>query len=249
MVSVCLAVFNGGDFLKDQLDSILLQLGPYDEVLIGDDGSDQPTLDVLSEYTDDRVLIFYNYFGEHVENFEFLLSKAQGDIIFLSDQDDVWASDKVAICKSHLKNDCYFVISNCTVTNRELRPIKESFLEGFDIEEISQYSLIEALFVMPPHYGCCMAFKKEILEVCLPFPKNIEAHDRWIGYATRLKYKIKYLPDRLVLFRRHDANVSAQGGSDIVITGESPYSIFDRGVRYAKLVWNLILRWFQMRGL
>lgn len=52
MRSVCIATFNGGRYLREQLDSILSQLSAEDEVVISDDGSVDDTWDILTEYAE-----------------------------------------------------------------------------------------------------------------------------------------------------------------------------------------------------
>ena len=57
MISVCIATHNGEKYIREQLDSILCQLSPYDEVVISDDGSVDSTLDIISSYKDSRIHI------------------------------------------------------------------------------------------------------------------------------------------------------------------------------------------------
>ena len=53
MISVCIATHNGEKYLREQLNSILSQLGSEDEVIISDDGSTDKTLNIIKEYKDD----------------------------------------------------------------------------------------------------------------------------------------------------------------------------------------------------
>ena len=126
-ISVCIATYNGEKYIKEQLDSILVQLGEDDEVIIGDDGSTDLTLDIIKSYNDPRIKIYKNSFKNLILNFESTLEKAKGDYIFLSDQDDVWLPNKV---KDSLKDLFKYdvVISNCKVVNKNLDVIHESFL-------------------------------------------------------------------------------------------------------------------------
>ena len=78
--------------------------------------------------------------------------------------------------------------------------------------------------------GCCMAFNREVLDYCLPFPENIVGHDYWIGMMGMLKFKYLFMPEVLLCYRRHGDNVSPSGE-------KSPNSLF-----YKLFVkrWNLI---------
>ena len=89
MISVCMATYNGEKYLREQVGSILTQLGENDELVVSDDGSTDSTIDILKSYNDPRIKIFINT-GRHGvnSNFENALRHADGDYIFLSDQDD-----------------------------------------------------------------------------------------------------------------------------------------------------------------
>jgi len=84
-----MATFNGERYLKEQLDSILSQLGDEDELIISDDGSSDKTLEIIHAYKDKRIRFFHNRRKGIANNFENALSRARGEFIFLADQDDV----------------------------------------------------------------------------------------------------------------------------------------------------------------
>ena len=56
-----------------------------------------------------------------------------------------------------------------------------------------------------------MAFRREVLEFCLPFPRNIVAHDYWIGMLGMLKFRYCFINDILICYRRHGKNTSPSG--------------------------------------
>lgn len=205
MISVCMATYNGEKYLREQVDSILVQLGENDELVVSDDGSTDSTIDILKSYNDPRIKIFINT-GRHGvnSNFENALRHADGDYIFLSDQDDVWHDDKVRICVSALNdNDC--VVHDCEITDCDLNIITESMLM-----EIGAKSGIFNNIKKNGYTGCCMAFRKEILTSVIPFPKSTKYfHDQWIGLKASLKYKTVFINDRLIYFRRHSSNSSS----------------------------------------
>ena len=59
-ISVCLATFNGEKYLQQQIESILIQLGDNDELIISDDGSSDQTLNIIESFSDKRIHIFQN---------------------------------------------------------------------------------------------------------------------------------------------------------------------------------------------
>ena len=95
MVSVCMATYNGGKYIKEQIDSILGQLSNNDELIISDDNSTDDTVDIINRISDSRVRLFFNKQKGYTNNFENALKQVRGDIIFLSDQDDIWMDNKV----------------------------------------------------------------------------------------------------------------------------------------------------------
>lgn len=213
MISVCMATYNGETFIKSQIDSILSQLGPEDELIVSDDGSTDSTVDIIRHLNDERILVLKHQKAIHTEkydrghilvseNFENALKYAKGDIIFLSDQDDIWLPNRVKeMCRCLNNNDlvlCNFNIINSkdkllrngnTFTN----PIKSTFLGN--------------LWRMP-FFGSAMAFRRNIIDICLPFPKGTIAHDNWIGLLAFTYGKVAYIEQPLHNYRRHDRNAT-----------------------------------------
>ncbi len=226
MISVCIATYNGEKFIKEQLDSILLQLEKNDEIIISDDGSSDKTLEIIKSFNDDRIIIFRNAFKNLVLNFEFALKQAKGDYIFLSDQDDVWLPNKITVCKEYLKSYSV-VVSNCKVVNQDLQVINNSF---FDLNN-SKKGLFSN-FVKNSYLGCCLAFRKEVLYTALPFPKSIPMHDIWIGFIAELFFKSKFISEPLLLYRRHGKNESPTAE-------DSPYSFIQKIKFRFNIVKNL----------
>ena len=112
-ISVCIASYNGEKYIKEQLNSILCQLEERDEVIISDDSSTDNTVQIIESFKDKRIKIFREQkFKSPIYNFENAISKATGDIIFLSDQDDIWHKAKVHKIKQYFlnenKKDTYF---------------------------------------------------------------------------------------------------------------------------------------------
>ncbi len=213
MVSVCIATHNGDKFIREQLDSILLQLGVDDEVVISDDGSTDKTIDIIREYIsrDNRVkLLLFNQ-GERklssnhelvTRNFENAIKNSVGDYIFLSDQDDVWMHNKVRICLDELK-DADLVISNLLCVDEHLRSL-DQYIYG------DTFRFNNFLMLRGKYYGCAMAFRRNVIDYVLPFPKKLALHDFWIGFLTELLGSVKYINIPLIQYRIHNNNTSAQ---------------------------------------
>ena len=214
MISVCIATYNGERYIRQQIESIVCQLNVDDEIIVSDDGSTDGTLDIVKGIGDKRIKIIEGPGRKSpILNFECALKASKGDFIFLSDQDDVWKSDKVEICMKWLKT-YHCVVSDAEVTDNRLKPLYPSL---YDIMQVRQGRIYNTIW-KNGYTGCCMAFRRNVLEASLPFPKDIPMHDIWIGNVAAYKYNVIFIPDRLIHFRRHENTISCNGkGSKFTI--------------------------------
>jgi glycosyltransferase involved in cell wall biosynthesis len=212
MISVCITTCNGENFIVEQLNSILPQLNEDDEIVISDDGSTDNTINILESYNDVRFKIYKNNFKNVVANFEFVIKKSKGDYIFLSDQDDIWHPTKVEeFINLFSKNiEAVLVISNLQLIDKEGDSIyREFYKNGFSGELFD--NIIQNNFI-----GCSMAFRKEAKDFILPFPRRLAMHDWWIGVCSIVFGNVFYIDKKLLFYRRHDNNITREGGADLV---------------------------------
>lgn len=204
MISVCIPTYNGEDYVKEQIDSIIGQLSLDDEIIISDDSSSDNTVDIIKSYNDSRIkLLCNNHFHSPIYNLENALKLATGDVIFLADQDDIWEPEKVSVCIESLqKYD--LIIHNCQIINAKCEVIHDSFYKLNHTRKSRFYNLVKNGYL-----GCCMCFKKELLMDLLPFPPNLPMHDLYIGnFAAFNNYKIDFIDNKLIKYRRHGKNAS-----------------------------------------
>lgn len=215
MISVCIATYNGEKYIKEQLDSIIPQLGHEDEIVISDDGSSDSTLDIINSINDKRIRITVNQ-GKHGvnSNFNNALLHAKGDFIFLADQDDIWLSGKVAECLKALEK-ADLVMHDAIITDYSLSSQNKTLFCELNIKGGFVSNLIRNRFT-----GCCIAFRKEILEYILPIPDStLFFHDNWIGLMCELKGTVKFIPFKGIYFRRHpDTNSTAGKGKGMTLS-------------------------------
>lgn len=208
-VSVLLASYNGGRYIKEQISSILSELKENDELIVSDDGSTDNTVEIVKSFGDNRIIIVDGPKTGFVNNFINAFHYSHNEIIFFSDQDDVWISgkrDKVVAAFTDginlVKHDAIIVDENLNEINssyNELRGANTSFIKNF----------LKNTFT-----GCCMAVRREWLIKLLPVPKDVY-HDWWIGVFS-CKYRCaKIIDDKLLLYRRHGENVSEMKPSSL----------------------------------
>lgn len=210
MISVCIATYNGEQFIKEQLDSILGQLGEKDEIIVSDDNSTDETIKIIKSFNDERIKIFNNPLKGIIKNFENAILKSSGDYIFLADQDDIWCENKIKDTIENFDN-VDLVISDATIVDKYGKVIGDSFFKINGTKKGFVNNIINAGYL-----GCAMAFKKEVKNYILPFPKGIAMHDLWIGSLISLKGELIFLDKKLILYRRHGNNASASAAKSTI---------------------------------
>ena len=202
-VSVCMALYNGSEYVEEQLKSILIQLSDADEIIISDDGSTDDSLKIVQGLNDHRIRLIENKNTNNlILNFENALRHACGKYLFLTDQDDIWEPHKINVMMKYLK-DYDLVVSDCSVINRNGNIINDSYFKLRGSGKGLLKNLIKNRYV-----GCCMAFNRFVLDRSLPFPKTIPMHDWWIGMVAEMFGKTFFCGKALVKYRRHDKNTS-----------------------------------------
>lgn len=199
-----MATYNGARYLREQVDSILAQLSPADELIVSDDGSTDLTMEILAGYRDSRIRICCNK-GRRgvVGNFENALRQARGNYIFLSDQDDVWLPGKVSRCVEALES-FDLVVTDCIVVDNELQEIESSFFKIHRSGRGFWKNLVRNTYL-----GACVCFKSSLLDIVLPIPANLPVyHEGWIASLADITGRVYFLESPCIFYRRHGDNVS-----------------------------------------
>ncbi len=206
-VSVAMAVYNGERYLSEQIVSILSQLGPDDEFVLSLDPSSDESEQIIRQFlkTDRRIVFVKGQGLGVIRNFENALKSTRGDYIFLSDQDDVWLPEKLSCCLEALqKEGVTAIIHDAYITDESLQVQKESVLGG-SFHAGAFYNIVRNRYV-----GCCMAFKRELLSVVLPFPSNLPMHDQWIGILANRFGIVEFIGKPLICYRRHGGTATGR---------------------------------------
>lgn len=234
-VSVCIATYNGEKFLEQQIRSITTQLNDNDEIIVSDDCSNDSTLEIINSLNDSRIKVFINN-GEHgyTSNFENALNHANNDIIFLADQDDIWKKTKISEVLRNLKY-ADLLVHDANLIDENNVAFSDSY---YNLRRIKK-SIIGNI-VKFGYLGCCIAFRRKILDKALPFPKNhkLATHDNWLFLVGIVFYKYIILDEKLISYRRHSGNVSTgQNRGTTSLIFKIKYRLY--------LIFNLIKRIFK----
>lgn len=224
-----MATYNGVTYVKEQVESILNQLGVLDELIISDDSSTDDTVLLISQMTDPRIRFLGSlHYGSPVLNFENALRHATGQYIFLADQDDIWAPNKLAVVLPLLQQ-YDLVLTDCELVDKDGKLLHPSFFALRGSKPGFWYNMRRNSYM-----GCCMAFRRELLAQALPFPVRIHMHDWWIGLLAEVRGQVFFVRQPLLKYRRHGANASP--------TGEVGYSLWRQVYNRAWMAWSIVRR-------
>lgn len=206
MVSIVLSTYNSLKYIEAQLESLKSQTYKYFDVIITDDGSTDGTIDYLKSYIASNGLDKWKLY-ENKENVGYALNfkrgieKAEGDIIFLCDHDDIWHSNKIEemVRIFNKKKKASLIGTSFNFIDGDSKPINNDgglvslltsnhklikYHIGHNKLKRLSYKQIYTYSFTP---GCCMAFRKEIKEEVVK-RINVAPHDYILSlYAANIK--------------------------------------------------------------
>lgn len=240
-ISILLSTYNGEKYLKNQLESLLIQACKNINVIVRDDGSVSDTLRILSSYNVDLLESQSNVGPKKSFSLllEYTLQNSDSDYFMFSDQDDVWKEDKVEktfkkmqeMEKKYL-NLPILVHTDLEVVSESLNIIDESFWHFENLDpSINQFS---RLLLQNTVTGCTVMINRKLAELALPMPEDAIMHDWWLALVTSKFGKIAYLDEQTIKYRQHDKNsIGAKGFSYIFILMKF-YKLFYKKELYLK---------------
>ncbi len=213
MISVALCSYNGEKYIEEQIESILAQTVPVDEIIVCDDRSKDRTIEVVNRKKRENtgkaeIRLYVNETSLGVtKNFEKALSLSRGDIIFLSDQDDVWIGNKVqSILDIFNKDkDCQLVFTDAYLVDASGKDLGKSLWELTHPPVKDNYNIRDFLglrFVT----GATVALRKEVLDHAMPIPE-CWIHDAWLAMNASVYGDVKSIDKKLIMYRQHEKNV------------------------------------------
>lgn len=207
-ISIAMATYNGARYLQAQLDSFVTQTLRPDELVVCDDGSTDSTVEILERFRE-RAPFAVNIHRNtenlgYVRNFEKTLSRCKGDLIFLSDQDDVWFPDKLRVMSELSARHPLVQVFICdmVLTDEALAPSLFTQLGNILRVGLTQDGYIT---------GSGTALRRRWLEVGLPIPSALAdntGHDNWL-HRLAIPMSVRWVhPVPLQYYRRHGKNAS-----------------------------------------
>lgn len=218
-VCILMATYNGEQYIREQIESILTQSYSNWVLYIRDDGSCDNTLSIIKtyiqKYPKQIFLLEDSLSSQNVkENFNILLQSApKFDYYMFADQDDVWENNKISVLLDRILNENsqttstpLLVYCDLKVVDSDLNTIHPSFMEysNLILRNENQFQQLLLFNVAP---GCSMMFNHALREKISCIPKESHMHDWWVVLAANILGKIIFVPKPLVLYRQHEHNV------------------------------------------
>lgn len=260
-IAVLMSTYNGEKYIKEQIDSILLQKNVDVYLYIRDDGSTDDTVKIINEYEkkySNVILINRNNrvnLGINKGVLEFLLfakhKLLDSDYFAFADQDDKWLDDKLVSAvklidvyknAQSINDQPILYYSKKTWTDETLNKL-------YDDEIIDTKGNYFDMFMPVAAYGCTLVFNRKLLEKALEGPPSyMLAYDVYMYRLARSMNSI-IVADKTshILYRRHENNLTAGGGpikvsiSPIILIKRiiSNKNAFHTVQRYVREIYNL----------
>jgi glycosyltransferase involved in cell wall biosynthesis len=222
-VSVALCTYNGARFLREQVGSICLQTRPPVEIVLSDDASRDGSVEVVraavAECAAERpgppiaLRVFENPVALRVvKNFEQAISACTSELIALSDQDDVWMPDRLALMVAHFEQDANLMLlhTDARLVDSERRDLNQTLFHALEVTplELAQVhggKAFDALLRRNLVTGATTVFRRALLADALPLP--IEwVHDEWLAIVASTTARVDLLEQPLIEYRQHESN-------------------------------------------
>ena len=215
-IVVLLATYNGKNYLRQQLDSLLNQTFDNFRIVVHDDGSTDGTIDILNEYRDNNPekieLLHGQSCGSAKANFLWMLKKEEADVYFFCDQDDVWHETKIEKSLKALGDlsEPACVFSDMWVVDENLNEISDSFIRYIGREPGN--TAYTQILIDNPAAGCTMCFNRALRDLTVELlPKldleNIPMHDALVLALASITGEVKAIDEPLVYYRQTGNNI------------------------------------------
>ena len=213
-LSIAMCTYNGARHLQEQLDSFKSQTRMPDELVVCDDVSTDETVEIVEAFASEAPFNVRLYVNEKnlgsTKNFEKAIAICEGDIIFLSDQDDVWLPDKLSKVAELLTQfpEVAGVLTDAEIVDESLNLLGFYFWQATRFKRRQQGRAMKGkLGTLVKHNssmsGATFAFRAKLRDIALPIPEYW-THDAWIILIIAALAKLVVLPEQLNLWRQHE---------------------------------------------
>lgn len=247
--SVAICTYNGASYIREQVLSIINQSTMVDEIVLCDDCSTDETIEIVKSIdipSNITLRIIENEINiGYVKNFEQAVSLCSGDIIFLSDQDDIWHSNKVKTITKYFSDNpakrVVFTNANLIDEKNELigdktlfdcvgldKTGQKYFDKGYALELFCQENRVT---------GATMAIKKNLYWDAV-LCNNEVIHDELIALMALNENVLGYISDCVMDYRIHHGQTLGLSGLITEPLSSNALQPASYAVRYYELPWS-----------
>lgn len=205
-ISVIVCVYNGAQFIEEQLASITSQTYGVAEIIVVDDASSDDTYAVVERAVarDNRIVLYKNEFNiGFTPNFEKAMKMANHDFIAIADQDDIWHLNKIEKMMAAFKPDAAAIYCDSVHFSKKIPAVpvannKNRRMQGTELRKLAMFNTVS---------GHALIIRKSLLAHALPIPSHIY-YDWWLALQATANGGLQFLDDILVYQRVHDNNAT-----------------------------------------
>jgi glycosyltransferase involved in cell wall biosynthesis len=250
-----MCTYNGARFLREQLDSVVAQSRPADEVVICDDISSDGTPELLTTFaTSSPVPVIVHRNASRLgstKNFEKAIDLCTGDIIVLCDQDDIWLPEKLEVIESLLKEkaDVGLVFSDAELVDESGQSLNRKLFDALQIDSEIRSRMRNQAYKMLDRFelltGATMAFRSKFKSLVLPIPTHLPLiHDGWIALMISHAAGLEMVDKPLIKYRQHSSQqigvplrpVDSRSSIEKVVERAKEETDFDRELNKIQVV-------------
>ena len=243
-ISVAFIVYNGSNYMRTQLDSIIAQSYKVDEIIVVEDASTDETVEILNNYSKENPELFFIHQNEKnigsYKSIERAIKTCTGDIIILADHDDYWETHKVAsIIKWFEENPkMHGLMSNGLLMDSNGEINSKYFLWDsmcFPYKNISKSEDLKIYIntIENCATGAAMAFRNNLSFLHQPFPViKYFIHDRWLAINLAEQNSLGILDEKLIRYRIHPSQETGGRKDEIENFIEINKNLFTENLRF-----------------
>jgi len=215
VISILMATYNGGEFLAEQLESLLAQTFDDFVIYVNDDCSTDKTWEILCSYAEKypnkiKITRRNENSGSAKHTFLELMTRVRDDYVMLCDQDDVWLPDKIEVTLAKMKemerenSGAVLVYTDLQVVSRDLMIISPSYQDYMHSD--FERTAFEQVLIQNVFAGCTGMYNRAMAELLTEIPRYCVAHDWWLLLAASAFGRVTYVDKPTILYRQHGKN-------------------------------------------